>query len=57
MQRDDDQEKTVRNRLAVYEAQTKPLIDFYTHKGILRSVDGMQAIEKVFQDICDVLGD
>lgn len=57
MQRDDDQEKTVRNRLAVYEAQTKPLVDFYTHKGILRSVDGMQAIEKVFQDICDVLGD
>lgn len=57
MQRDDDQEKTVRNRLAVYEAQTKPLVDFYTYKGILRSVDGMQAIEKVFQDICDVLGD
>lgn len=57
VQREDDQEATVRNRLVVYEAQTKPLIDFYSKKGILRSVDGMQAIDKVFQDICAILGD
>ena len=57
VQRADDQEATVRNRLNVYDAQTKPLIDFYTQEGILRRVDGMQAIEKVFQDICEVLGD
>ena len=57
IQRDDDKEATVRNRLAVYDAQTKPLIDYYTQKGILRSVDGMQTIDEVFQGICDLLGD
>lgn len=57
IQRDDDKESTVRNRLVVYDAQTKPLIDFYSEKGLLRTVNGMQPIEKVFQDICDVLGD
>jgi adenylate kinase len=57
IQRDDDKEATVRNRLAVYDAQTKPLIDYYTEKGILRSVDGLQSIDEVFQRICDVLGE
>lgn len=57
IQRDDDKEATVRNRLVVYEAQTKPLVDYYAEKQLLKTVDGMQSIEKVFQDICDVLGD
>ena len=57
IQRDDDKESTVRNRLAVYAAQTKPLIDFYAKEGILCTVDGMQPIDQVFQAICDVLGD
>lgn len=39
-QRPDDKEETVLNRLKVYEAQTSPLIDYYTKKGILRRVSG-----------------
>ena len=43
--RDDDQEKTVRNRLAIYHNQTKPLIDYY-HNNVIK-IDGMQSIENV----------
>lgn len=38
--RSDDNETTIRQRLAVFEAQTKPLIDYYQKQGKLRSVDG-----------------
>ena len=39
VQRKDDAPETVKNRLAVYAAQTAPLIDYYAKKGILRTVD------------------
>ena len=39
-QRDDDREDTVRNRLAVYHAQTEPLISYYDERGLLRRFDG-----------------
>ena len=38
--RSDDNETTIRQRLAVFEAQTKPLIDYYQKQGKLRSFDG-----------------
>ena len=38
--RDDDKPETVKNRLDVYHKQTQPLIDFYTKKGVLKTVDG-----------------
>lgn len=50
-QRADDQEATVKNRLDVYLAQTKPLIDYYKEKGKLLMVDGQQDIDEVFQNI------
>ena len=37
VQRDDDNEATIRNRLQVYERQTAPLIDYYTQKGLARN--------------------
>lgn len=39
-QRKDDAPESVQNRLDVYEKQTKPLIDFYAEKGLLKNVDG-----------------
>ena len=39
VQRSDDNEETVRDRLRVYEEQTAPLIDFYQHEGLLIKVD------------------
>ena len=54
-QRADDTRETMENRLSVYEASTQPLIDFYEAKGKCRSVDGDQAIDKVFDDIVKAL--
>ena len=50
-QRDDDQEATIRARLQVYEEQTAPLIAYYRNKGLVRSIDGVGAIEEIFQAI------
>ena len=46
-QRDDDKEKTIRNRLNVYQTQTAPLITFYQGKGILRAIEGIGSIEEI----------
>ena len=54
--RDDDKEETVKNRLQVYHEQTQPLIEFYTGKGILKTVDGTQDMQKVFDDIYAIIG-
>ena len=54
--RDDDKPETVKKRLDVYHAQTQPLIDYYTEKNILKSVDGTQDMEAVFQAIVEILG-
>lgn len=53
--RDDDKEETVQKRLDVYHAQTQPLIEFYTKKGILKTVDGTQDMADVFQAITKIL--
>ena len=54
--RDDDKPETVKKRLDVYHEQTQPLIDYYTSKNVLKSVDGTQDMETVFQAIVDILG-
>ena len=54
--RDDDKPETVTNRLNVYHAQTKPLIDYYDKKGIVYTIDGNQSMDKVFSDIRKILG-
>jgi len=50
-QRDDDKPETVQNRIAVYERQTAPLIDYYTQRGLLVEIDGTQAIDQVSADL------
>ena len=54
--REDDKPETVKKRLDVYHEQTQPLIDYYTKKNVLKSVDGTQDMEAVFQSIVDILG-
>ena len=56
IQRKDDVEETVKERLEVYERQTQPLIDFYKTKNLLSTVDGTKAINEVFESICELLG-
>ena len=55
-QRDDDNEKTIRERLAVYNSATSPLIDYYQNKGLLRKVVGVGPIDQIFASIEKVLG-
>ena len=50
-QRADDSEATMKNRLSVYEAQTKPLISYYREAGLYSDIDGSQEMSKVFADI------
>jgi adenylate kinase len=47
IQRDDDQEETIRRRLEVYHAQTVPLVDYYDRAGLLRRFDGLRTAEDV----------
>ena len=54
-QREDDKEETVRNRLVVYERSTKPLIDYYTNKGLLHTVNGNAEIDAVDAAIRSVI--
>ncbi|MEG0308290.1 MAG: adenylate kinase [Clostridium sp.] len=56
IQRADDNEATVSERLDIYDEQTQPLIDYYGKKDLLAEVDGTQAINDVFKDICGILG-
>src|SRR5829696_5423036 len=51
VQRADDNSETVRARLATYEQQTRPLIEFYQAAGLLRTVDGRRDPEVIYQDI------
>jgi len=46
-QRVDDAEATVRNRLQVYQEQTAPLLDWYTGKGLLASIQGAGTIGEI----------
>ena len=55
IQRKDDNPETVQNRLNVYHSQTAPLISFYQERGLLKTFDGMQDIDVVYQSIMDAL--
>lgn len=53
--RDDDREATVRERLAVYNRQTEPLMGYYAGRGLLRRVDGEAGSAQVTERILAVL--
>ena len=55
IRRADDNEKTVRDRLNVYNKQTAPLVGYYAKRGNLRSVDGMADIKMVTASIGRIL--
>jgi adenylate kinase len=59
--RPDDQEETVRKRLAIYHDQTKPLVSYYTNEAQAghcqyHKLDGTQPVEKVGQQLASLLG-
>lgn len=54
-QRADDKEETVRNRLLVYEQQTRPLQEYYRNLGLLRPIPGVGSIAEIQRRIAQVL--
>jgi adenylate kinase len=54
-QRDDDTEKTIRERLRVYRDETAPLINYYSRKKLLKSIDGLKAPEVVTAEILQII--
>jgi adenylate kinase len=54
--RSDDNPETVRARLAAYREQTAPILPYYEQKGVLKTVDGMGAMDEVFGQIQRVIG-
>lgn len=56
IQRSDDTEATVSNRLSVYDEQTAPLVVYYQGKGLLLNIDGSQPVGDVTRQIFKILG-
>jgi len=55
VQREDDNEVTVKKRIETYREQTQPLIDYYRERGLLYPVDGNRGIQEIFRDIVRLL--
>ena len=51
VQRDDDKAETIRTRLVTYHEKTKPLIDYYDERGLLRRFDGMREPNEVHDHV------
>ncbi|MEZ5498519.1 MAG: adenylate kinase [Steroidobacteraceae bacterium] len=54
--RPDDNEQTVRRRLSVYDTQTRPLVDYYAARGLLRRIDADAAVETVTSRVLSAIG-
>ena len=55
IQREDDNEETITNRLDVYQTQTEPVVDFYRDRGRLKTVDAEGSIDEVYGRLLDAL--
>jgi adenylate kinase len=56
LQRDDDKEETIRNRLQVYQRQTAPLIEHYEQRGLLKTIPATGEVDAVYQRLTTELG-
>lgn len=56
IQREDDNEETIRNRLQVYEQQTAPLVEHYRERGLLRTIKAEGTVDEVHARLVETLG-
>ncbi|HJP04831.1 MAG: adenylate kinase [Chromatiales bacterium] len=56
IQRADDNEETISNRLSVYREQTEPLIDYYRNAGLLQTIEGEGEIDEIYARLKSTLG-
>jgi adenylate kinase len=55
LQREDDNEKTIRDRLDVYRRHTEPVIEYYRSRGKLKSIDAEGSVDEVYARLLEVL--
>ena len=55
-QRDDDKPEAIKERLAIYRAETMPIVDYYDEAGVLVKVDGSGSVDEVVARIVEKLG-
>jgi len=55
IQRSDDKDETVKNRIKVYMEQTQPLLNYYEKQGNLTNLDGKRHPQEVFSDVKSIL--
>ena len=55
VRRKDDNEATVRTRMAEYRAKTAPILPYYEQRGLVRRVDGMASVDEVAAQIAAIL--
>jgi adenylate kinase len=55
VQREDDNEETIRSRLDVYRQQTEPVIDYYRQRDKLKTIDAEGAIDDVYERLLQAL--
>ncbi|HNZ77409.1 MAG TPA: adenylate kinase [Bacilli bacterium] len=56
IQRADDTEETIKNRLRVYHQLTKPVLDYYAKQGLIKTISGRENIEEIFMKVKHLLG-
>jgi adenylate kinase len=56
IQRSDDNEETIGNRLNVYREQTEPLIEYYRNTGLLATIDGEGQMDEVYARLTAAVG-
>lgn len=54
IQRDDDKPEAIQQRLAIYHAETEPVLSRYEERGIVYRIDGKESIEKVWQAVLSI---
>ncbi|HLU07718.1 MAG TPA: adenylate kinase [Woeseiaceae bacterium] len=55
VQREDDNEETISDRLDVYRKHTEPVIDYYRSRGKLKTIDAQGSVEEVYERLLEVL--
>ncbi len=55
IQRKDDNEDTIGNRIEVYQTRTEPLVEYYRSRGILKAVDAEGPVDEVYRRVVEAI--
>jgi len=56
IRRSDDNEKTIADRYATYVKETFPILKYYQKQNLLHEINGMNEIERIYKEICSIMG-